>query len=383
MEERPASRTVTAYARGLYLAQAFQLAVAAIAILAVIIGAVMVSRQRAELKALEAAQVIATEKLQAAEAQSGQRLEFNDRLIGLGTLIAAIEPGDPAGYGAGLAAIEKLETDFAADLAAPEWRDAALRLSTLTVYLLEASQQFDLAAAEQLAIVTGLGEDADVAALIRLAALQCRTGDFAAAQTTVTSRLSAAAPAEFNDTGFQDACAGRIVLPEPPPLPEPEIPAEETKDAGIDDIITSPDVPSRGPASEPGVIEPAPAPGEITKVFLHIREEGQRAAALKVAEQVCAAGYEMPGIQKVQAPRAYPTTARVIYYHADQSAEAGEIGRLITAYSDDLGLAAWATEYDLRLYRGEGLPRDRVEIWFAEDTELSDEAVPQRFRCGP
>lgn len=374
MEERPASRTVTAYARGLYLAQVFQLAVAAIAILAVIIGGWMVAEQRKKLVTLEAAQAEAVEKLKAAEAMSGQRLAFNERLIGLGTLIAGIEPGDSAGYGAGLAAIGQLETDFAADLATPDWRDAALRLKGLTVNLLEASQQFDLAASGQAALIDALGSDVTPTALIRLATLECRKGDFASAQSVVTRALAGTAAAEFNDSAFQDACAVRISVP------GPASPAEDVDGAVSGDGTASPAGPSRGPASVP---EKEAAPREVQKVFLHIREEGQRAAAIRIAREVCAAGYEMPGIQKVEAPRAYPPTPRVIYYHADQAPEAGEVGKLITGFASGEGLAAWDIPYDLRLYRGEGLPRDRVEIWFPENTELSAERVDQRFRCPP
>lgn len=378
MEERPASRTVTAYARGLYLAQVFQLAVAGIAILAVVIGGYMVARQRADLKQLEAAQALAAEKLAAAEAMSGVRLEFNSRLIGLGTQIAGITPGDPAGYSAGLAAIGQLEADFATDLAAPEWREAALRLKRLTVNLLEASQQFDRAAAGQAALVEALGDTAATADLIRLATLHCRKGDFATAQFVVTGRLMGTDPAEFNDTAFQDACAARISLPVRPLGPGED---EAKEVASGPDAEDGAPAPGRGPASDRGD-EPA-AVQEVQKVFLHIREEGQRAAALKIAQKLCAAGYEMPGIEKVEPPRAYPSTPRVIYYHSDQAGEAGSIGGLITQLAGDSGLPGWAIPYDLRLYRGEGLPRDRVEIWFPETTELSAERVQQRFRCGP
>lgn len=377
MEQRPASRTVTAYARGLYLAQVFQLAVAAIAIIAVIIGGYMVSQQRTELETLRGEVDTAKIELETARAESGKRLAFNDRLIALGSLIAGIDPSDPSGYSAGLTALEELQKDYKGDLAQPTWQEASQRLAALRVNLLEASQQVDAAAAAQAEFLASLGEAAPNSGYIRLATLQCKRGDFTAAQAVITDHLSAADPGEFNDGAFQDACAGRLTLPAvvaPPPL------FEENIDKSIDDIpAPGADGGSRGPASAPEVV----AISEIERVYLHIREPGQRAAAARVARDLCDAGFRMPGIEAVTDPRPYPKTPRVIYYYADQSGPAGEIGSLVSSIAGNLGLRAWDIDYDLRLYRAEGLPRDRVEIWFPEGTELSSETVDVKFSCGP
>ncbi|MFN7179770.1 hypothetical protein [Hyphomonas sp.] len=356
MEERPASRTVTAYARGLYLAQIFQLAVAAIAILAVAIGGYMVVKQRNELRAIAAEREKEEIRLVEITAEQEIKLQLNETLTAAMVAMSEARPDDA--FGSELAysrALNELETALAllpeepAEAASDAWKNTRQTIGRMMVGTLTSAQRLPQAIEVQKALLARETPGTEIWAgyAIGLAALHCQSGDTASAAAILTAELQAGFPDLLNDNAFVTAC-GAIA----PPPPAPEMPDRSggDKSVGFDDLLET----------------PAPS-GAITRVFLHIRTENQRRAAANIAARLCEnRSLSVPGIELVAAPRGYPPNARAIYYYPDQAADAAAIAAIVQAEIAGLGIGSWNQPLEARLYQAENLPRDRVEIWLPD-----------------
>ncbi len=348
MEERPASRTVTAYARGLYLAQVFQLAVAVIAILAVVIGGYMVNKQRQELTAAKLELEAAEARLGDVQEETGANLSVNERLVAATVALSEARPGDE--FGSELAysrAFDELDAALAEIPSAPldgstdNWKETRQIIRKMMVGTLTSGGRVEQAINIQSEIVTReeVGSEVWAAYTIGLAALQCEAGNYDAAAVLVTDAFKEAHPDQLNDNAYLTYCAS----------------------APATDGLTDDTPDSRAP--EEG---PAPASAGIRVVYLHIRDEQQRRAAANIAEKLCENGLSVAGIELVPPPRGYPNTPRAIYYYPDQVGDALTIATSVQIASGALGLSAWDRPIDTRLYQAENLPRDRVEIWLPE-----------------
>lgn len=356
MEDRPASRTVTAYARGLYLAQIFQLAVAAIAILAVIIGGYMVVKQRNELRAIAAEREKEEIRLVEITAEQEIKLQLNETLTAAMVAMSEARPDDA--FASELAysrALNELETALAllpeepADAATDAWKDTRQTIGRMMVGTLTSAQRLPQAIDVQKTLVAreAAGTEIWASYSIGLAALHCQAGDKAAATAIITAELQAGFPDLLNDNAFVTACGN--IAPPPPDRSQPDLSSDD-KSIDFEDLAES----------------PAPS-GAITRVFLHIRTEGQRRAAANIAARLCDnRGLSVPGIELVAAPRGYPPNARAIYYYPDQAADAAAIAAIVQAEIAGLGLNSWNLPLEARLYQADNLPRDRVEIWLPE-----------------
>jgi hypothetical protein len=355
MEDRPASRTVTAYARGLYLAQIFQLAVAAIAILAVVIGAYMVSKQREELKRISDTRQTEEVRLGEITEEQQTRLAINETLTAALIAMSEARPGDA--FASELAysrAFDTLDKALAQVPGEPltggedPWKETRQTIRRMMVGTLSSAQRLPQAITiqEELLSREQAGTPAWATYSIGLASLHCEAGDAAAAATIVTPELQAAFPDLLNDNAYITAC-GSLSSPAP------------DRSAGSAE--------AEGPAIPSEPAEAAPASSGISRVYLHIRQESQRRAAANVAERLCKyQGLSVLGIELVAAPRGYPVTPRAIYYYPDQVVDAATIAAIVQLEIQELGLSSWDRPFDARLYQADNLPRDRVEIWLPE-----------------
>lgn len=371
MEERPASRTVTAYARGLYLAQIFQLAVAAIAILAVAIGGYMVVKQRNELKAIAAERAKEEIRLVEITAEQEIKLQLNETLTAAMVAMSEARPDDA--FGSELAysrALNELETALAllpeetADAASDAWKDTRQTIGRMMVGTLTSAQRLPQAIEVQKSLLARETPGTEVWAgySIGLATLHCQAGDKTAATAILTAEFQAGFPDLLNDNAFVTAC-GAIA----PSSPAPEMPDRSggDKSVGLDDLLET----------------PAPS-GAITRVFLHIRTENQRRAAANIAARLCEnRSLSVPGIELVAAPRGYPPNARAIYYYPDQATDAAAIAAIVQAEIGGLGIGGWNQPLEARLYQAENLPRDRVEIWLPETGGDASSLGPGQHSC--
>jgi fermentation-respiration switch protein FrsA (DUF1100 family) len=99
-------------------------------------------------------------------------------------------------------------------------------------------------------------------------------------------------------------------------------------------------------------------------VYLHIRNESDRADAERLAQALRQAGYRVPGIELVAEPRGYGANVR--YYYEQQSEQSRAIADAVVNAARASGLAVWSDwRPELRSLAGQydRLPRDRVEVW--------------------
>lgn len=365
MEQRPASRTVTAYARGLYLAQIFQLAVAGIAILAVVIGAYMLSQQRAEYTKTKAA-------LDAAKQQTDIQIAVNERLISGAVTLSQASPDDP--FTAVLAykrAHDEFQTALeilpVAEAGAGEdpWHQTRQAVRLMIAGTLTASGNLPDAIAAQVALrqAEPSGSDDWARYTVGLASLHCRSNDHDAAAALLTPAFRESHGALLADTTFIDVCGEALAFQQPGSRsPASEMPAADDWDGPRETVRQQ-------------------APAAIRRLFLHIRSEDQRRPAANLAERLCARGFNVEGIERVPPPRGYPSTPRTIYYYPDQAADAATISAIIQGEIADLGLGGWDMPFDARLFQGNNLPRNQVEIWFAETGGVREGLGPGRSSC--
>lgn len=196
----------------------------------------------------------------------------------------------------------------------------------------------------------------------RLAAYLCAAGEGPAARAAV-----AAAPAGFLTALQEDAqlgaardqllqrCGASVLPQSQVAAPAPSAP-----------ITTSTETTSSGAATAtPPRTSAGVDPYRVRIVFLHIREEADRADAERVAERLRAANYRVPGIELVPAPRSYGANVR--YYYEPQAAEADRIAALVTEAAAGIeGWAGWRPRKVSLAGGYESLPRDRVEVWLPE-----------------
>lgn len=191
------------------------------------------------------------------------------------------------------------------------------------------------------------GEESGVALsyYARLAAYQCAAGQAEQARTTLAGAGDAIAALQANaelNAELVRYCGG---------LGQPAQPGA---------------VSTREVSSPPSSAELAEA-YKVKIVYLHIRDEADRADAERLRAALRERGYRVPGIQLVAPPRGYRESLR--YYYDQQSVEAAAMAGQVTAIANEIGLSGWAgwTPRTLSLAGAyENLPRDRVEIWLPE-----------------
>lgn len=291
--------------------------------------------------------------------------DLNARLVSLGTIVADLDTKNASGTQFALDEIQAL-IDLAGNDTAT--KPTVLKLSAMRVGIYANAGNF----ADALMLQSELNAlDPNQYRILDLAILQCRAGAFDAAQTTLLdSGLTRENTALIKmDERVKTACGERFNSL------ASTLSADDGKvDGHTTDPGDGPEIPSATP-------EPAAPAVAITQVFLHIKTEGQRASAAAIGKGLCDAGYDMPGIQLVPEPRYYPSTARVIFYYADQTKDAVSIARKVERIAGGLGLTGYDVALDARIYRSEGLPHDRVEIWFAEDAPATESEESKTFKC--
>ena len=388
--ERKTARSVLAYERGARLASRLAMFSVLIGLTALILGGGVVWWARDQLQKAEAATAKAEAELDAAiaatEAQKTQTTRLtrlNESLVQLGSLTASLRADDTAGTSAALGRIEALLTEISGD---ESLADIAIKLRQMRIGVQASTNALALAIDEQRALNADLPPDAG--RVLDLAILQCRLPDLAGARATLEAGLTAADAGLLRDDRFRTACGDSFAGLASSLAGVPELDASAGDGPDLADILKETDIPfetspGRGPASVPEV---SAAESDIKKIFLHIRSEDQRASAIEMASALCADGWSVPGIQKVEAPQPYPSTPRIIYYYADQEKDAAIAADAVRLNAELTGKAKWQISYDLRLYRADGLPRDRVEVWFPPETERwttpPDPLPNQRFKCG-
>lgn len=340
---RPTSRTVTAYARGLYLAQVFQLAVAAIAIIAVLISGYFLNEQRKQYAATASELEQMTAQSERAARDLETRIAVNVRLTAATVAMSEASPDDP--FNAELAYTRTVQELQGALESVPEavtpasddpWHETRQTLRRMMAGALTSARRLPEAIAVQQELVA-LEDPASPAWArysVGLAALHCKAGDNASALEILTAGFREAHTGLLADTSLADDC-GLSFAAEPAATPA-------TREGELTAASTS-----------------------IRRLFLHIREPGQRRAAANLAERLCAQGFSVDGIELVAPPRGYPESARAIYYYPDQAADAATVSALVQNEIAALGLEDWRGALNARLYQGDNLPRDQVEIWFA------------------
>lgn len=126
---------------------------------------------------------------------------------------------------------------------------------------------------------------------------------------------------------------------------------------------------------------------DIRQVFLHIRNDADRARAMEIGRSLCEAGYFMPGIELVSEPRAYPQEGSVHFYYPAQDTQAASITQSVRAAAQQQGVSAWSALPAPRALSGfSDLPGDRVEVWLpplAPEAAATSAAGQRGFRCTP
>jgi hypothetical protein len=208
-----------------------------------------------------------------------------------------------------------------------------------------------------LALPATRAED-DVVPRILLAKYQCAAGEIELARGLIVGDFAARhRDTLLGEDGFRRACAPLVA----------ELTAE------VSSTSTTP----------PPVADPL---FKVRLVFLHVRGDRDRAAAIRVAQGLCDThGYSVPGIEHVAPARDYPQGGDVRYYHAAQKAEAEEIARHVGAL---LAAEQWSdARLEVRPLVGyDALPQDRVEVWLPARSGAVAEASPSgtadaRFGC--
>lgn len=379
--ERQTARSVLAYERGARQARRLVMFSVLIGLLALALGGGAVWWARQDLKTTTAqkdAIAIEAGKLKKSADAERTRIEtltsLNKRLIQLGSIVAALQPDDAAGASAALKEVDDL---IALTASEESLAPVALTLREIRIGVLVSTNDFRAAIEEQRALNAAAPPSAG--RILDLAILECRADDPEGARETLRIGLSPEDAALLTgDDRLINACGDSLGALAPQLTGEaPLTPAETSSPGDTSDDITNGDT----PATKDTAAQDAAA--KITKIFLHVRTEGQRANAARIAESICKAGYQMPGIQVVPEPRFYPSSARVIFYYSDQTDAAVTIARKVENMAADLSLSGYDKAFDARLYRAEGLPEDRVEIWFDEFAPETADTVEKRFKCNP
>lgn len=152
--------------------------------------------------------------------------------------------------------------------------------------------------------------------------------------------------------------------PAPPPPPPPGPPPAPSDEKILDDP-TAGEIPDRAPASAPATrSEQAAAMFQITEVYLHVPQDADRAKAETIAKGLQSRGIRVLGIETVKSEPGSNRSVR--YYYAPQAAQAEELVALCEQLAAEAGFAAWSEGYRVMSLAGryDGLPPNRVEIWF-------------------
>lgn len=346
--------TVRALVRGTRMALFVQLFAALLALAVTIASVIYLQNLRADVREAEAAKTAALADVQAALAQRGQIIESNQFVV---NGMRSMALGTSEGAEAALFSFQSAIASFAGDASVHSLQAQALRR-------LGRNAEAAAAMRESLRL-----DNTQFPNHARLATYLCAAGDIQGARAALAAAPEGFAEAFNVDPGLAEvrnemtaACQAVGLVWTSAVAPEPPLP---------DTTPTPPDGATKGPAAEP----PAPPsreseqadPYRITIVYLHIRSEADRADAQRLRERLRAAGYRVPGIQLVAAPRGY--SANVRYYYEPQAAQSQQITARVTAAINELGIAGWTnwTPRQVSLAGGyDNLPRDRLEVWLPE-----------------
>jgi hypothetical protein len=192
------------------------------------------------------------------------------------------------------------------------------------------------------------GASAAIVDYARLIAYQCASGNAGGAAATV-----AAAPAGFAAAVQFDRQTSALIAGACGQT-APELTAMlSAASAGTSTV-------SEGDRAEAN----AASAFQVRIIYLHIRDEADRADAERLAVALRQANYRVPGIELVESPRGYGPNVR--YYYEQQADQSRAITELAVNAARELGLAGWS-EWQPRQVslagRYDRLPSDRVEIW--------------------
>lgn len=380
-DQRPISRTVMAYASGARLALFVQAAVAILALAAVVGSGFLVKRNidLANQAKVERKTAIADlDKLKADREKAVKRLnKAVDLVNSASTAATLILRGD---FDLAHATLDDavgmipLDEDSEDANERATWRRAAETLRTKQIELYEREKRYDEAIADLKDLQKFAADDRQPALKRDLARIYCRAGKPADAAALIDAAFRAEHADLLTDPDYLEACEGKPVQAAPAPAPA------RKRDAAPAAAPPEPAAPGKLANAAPAPAAAAPGSGEyaVVRAFLHIRAESQRAAAIDIANSLCAAGYVVPGIEQVSG--AYPVDGQIRYYYRQQAADAG---RALELASSAAAKAKWPGAFRSVLFARDGLPKERVEIWLPPKGGERAARADKSFRCAP
>jgi len=330
-ETKDGASTVRALVRGTRTALYVQLLVAVLALGAIVFALVTLQRVRGEVTQAEAARDTAVQEL-------GDAQKLREALVS--STQTLLQGRDALSEGRFEPAVLLLQESVA------QYDGDATAWSLLAQALHGLQRNAEAVPAMRRAIGIDSSRFGDHA---RLATYLCLSGDDAGARQAVE-----AAPEGFAAALRQDADLADV----------------RGEYARACTIVVGLDQAGAGP-SAPGTTTGAPVadadPYKVRIIYVHIREESDRPDAERLRARLRAAGYRVPGIQLVAAPRGYGANLR--YYYEPQAQEAAAITGIVAEALRADGITGWSgwSPRNVSLASGyENLPRDRVEVWLPE-----------------
>ncbi|WP_284617549.1 hypothetical protein [Aquabacterium humicola] len=158
---------------------------------------------------------------------------------------------------------------------------------------------------------------------VALASFQCERGDRDAVRALLDERFVAANPQVGANGVLPEACRAMAALAAP--------------------VVPAFDATRADPAYR------------LRSVYLHIAAESDRLWAASLAQSVCDAGYDVPGIQRVEASK-FAENGQVVYYYDAQAAEAASLAARVGS--------PWKRAPAIRRLTGfANLDKHTVELW--------------------
>lgn len=304
--QQQASATVRAMARDARRAVRIQVVVAAVALLATIGFAMLVYSATRQLEQVRADLAVETQRLQAASRRVAFADEATSAVLGAA---AALATREPARYAAAIASLDAVhhslgqmapELDEGRDAAAmAQLRQARAAVAGTLARVLAARPERRTEDLERaISLATGvlrepwLAKEQRFANTVALASFYCEKPDAAAVQAL----LGKAFVQEFPNVGangvLSEACRAMAGVA-PPPIPD----------------------------FDAGRADPA---WRLRTVYVQIAAEADRPWAAKLALALCEAGYDMPGIETIDAAKV-ARDGQLVYYYEAQAAEAASV----------------------------------------------------------
>lgn len=360
---RPTSSAISAYARNARRAVRLQVIVAGLAFLATVVFAFLITGQAAKLNAVNA-------ELDAASSRLGTTDNATQAVLQAASALAS---GEPARYNAAIESLRNVRRDLALVSAELDSSEAAAASADLR------NVRFSVTRTLASALFTRPGRSADeLAEAIALESENLAQPDLSGTQVYASTIALATYHCEAGDEeSFRALIDGAFVTFNPAATQNGVLPDKCRSLMPL--VLNATD----GPGDEP-LFNPANADPEfrIRTVYLHIGVESDRAAAQALGKTLCAAGYSVPGIEKV----ATPGSSQLRYYYPEQVAEAEHIATLFKA---DAPPARWWAPPAVRQLGGiDNLDRHTAEIWLPQSTSSPGSSSPlpaaePRFRCSP